>query len=68
MTIRALILGLLGAAFIAAAGYVNDGLIRNTFLVGNHFPISVFGLLILVVICVNPVLCLLHRWLRLRAS
>ncbi|HET6428594.1 MAG TPA: DUF6785 family protein [Phycisphaerae bacterium] len=62
MTAKGIILGLLGAVFIAAAGYLNDGLLRNTYLVGNHFPISVFGLLIVMVVAVNPLL----GWIRSR--
>jgi len=46
MTIKAVILGLLGGVLIAGTGYLNDGHLRNTFLVGNHFPISVFGFLV----------------------
>ena len=64
MSIRAIILGLVGSAFIAGAGYLNDNLLRNTFLVGNHLPVSVFGLLILVVIVINPVLGRLRCRLR----
>ncbi|MHC4717388.1 MAG: DUF6785 family protein, partial [Planctomycetota bacterium] len=62
MTFKAVILGLLGAVLIAGVGYLNDGHLRNTFLVGNHFPISVFGFLIVMVVAINPVL----GWLRIR--
>ena len=58
MTFRAAILGLLGAALVAGFGYVNDQVMRLTYMVGNHFPISVFGLLILFMLVGNP---LLHR-------
>ena len=61
MTIRAVILGLLGALVIAAIGFINDSVLRLTMLVGNHFPISVFGLLILLVIALNPLLSLIRR-------
>jgi len=62
MTVKAVILGLLGAVLIAGTGYLNDGHLRNTFLVGNHLPISVFGFLIVMVVAINPLL----GWLRLR--
>lgn len=68
MTVKSLTLGLLAALFIAGAGYLNDSVMHLTFLVGNHFPISVFGLLILVAIAANPLLGLLGRRARLRAS
>jgi len=68
MTRRAVILGFLGAMLIAGAGYLNDSVLRLNFVVGNHFPISVFGMLILLVLIVNPVLHRLGpRW-RLRGS
>jgi hypothetical protein len=51
---------------IAALGYYNDSVLRLTYLVGNHFPISVFGLLVLVAAGLNPVLYLVHRRWRLR--
>jgi hypothetical protein len=49
---------MLGAAFVAGVGYLNDSVLRLTYFVGNHFPISVFGILILTAMFVNP---LLHR-------
>ena len=66
MTIRALILGLLGAAFIAGVGYLNDSLLELTKLVGNHLPVSVFGILILMVIVLNPLLGLVRGSWRFR--
>ncbi|HOF19326.1 MAG TPA: hypothetical protein PK082_10490, partial [Phycisphaerae bacterium] len=69
MTFRILITGLIGfvcAMFIAAFGYLNDSPLRLTYLVGNHLPIFVFGLLILIAALINPLLALLHRSIRLR--
>jgi len=66
MSFRAVVLGVLGALFIACFGYINDSVLHLTFLVGNHFPISVFGLLILVTMLVNPLLIRLHKGWRLR--
>lgn len=63
MTLRAVILGLLGAVAIAAFGYVNDELMSLNPLVGNHFPISVFGGIIVLMVAVNPALSRLRpRW------
>ena len=60
--------GVIGASFLAAAAYHNDMVLRSTFLIGNHFPIGVFGPLILLLFLVNPVLRRLRpRW-RLRPS
>jgi hypothetical protein len=68
MTFRAVILGFLGALLIAGFGYINDRLLRLNYVVNNHFPITVFGLLALVAMLVNPVLYKLRRNWRLRAS
>ncbi|MBN1674302.1 MAG: hypothetical protein JXR37_24855 [Kiritimatiellae bacterium] len=55
MTLRALIIGLLLALLIAAGGHFNDVYMQQTFIVGNLFPISVIGFLVLLVLVVNPV-------------
>jgi len=66
LTARSLILGLLAAVFLAGVGYINDSVLALTRIVGNHFPISVFGGLILAVILVNPVLGRVRASWRLR--
>lgn len=60
MTLRAVLLGLLGAAFIAGVGYLNDFHVKLTYLVGNFLPIFVFGGLVLFLLLVNPGLRLLR--------
>ena len=68
MTIRAVVLGLVVSVFVATFGYFNDEVLRLNAFVGNHFPISVFGLLLVVMIGVNPLLhSLSPRW-RLRPA
>jgi len=52
-------LGFLGAMLIASFGYINDSVLQLNFLVGNHFPIVVFGGLVLVVIAACP---MIQRW------
>jgi hypothetical protein len=61
MSPRALIMGLVLAVGIAALGYLNDSVLRLTYLVGNHLPLSVFGLLILGAMLLNPLLYRLGR-------
>ena len=61
MTIRAVILGLLGAVLLCACTFFNDMVMRGTFLVGNFLPITVYGTLILILLLVNPVLRLFGR-------
>ncbi len=68
MTLRSVVLGLLGAALLAGVGYINNQVLRLTALVGNHLPISVFGLLIVVAIGINPALHLLRRGWGVRPS
>jgi hypothetical protein len=56
MTVRAVVLGILLALTIASATYFNDWVIGQTNLVGNHLPISVFGIAVLLLLCINPLL------------
>jgi len=62
VTRRAVIVGLLGAAFVAAVTYFNDNIMRQTLFIGNHMPHSVYGGLLLFLLLVNPAL----GWLRKR--
>ena len=56
MSVRAILLGLFCGAVVCGFGYFNDAVLRQTHLVGNHLPISVYGGLILFLLLVNPVL------------
>ena len=62
MTPRAIILGLLGAVFIATAGYFGYTVPKLAPLGNNFFPIIVFFPLILVAGVINPVLKRLGSW------
>ena len=68
MTIRAVVLGCLLALLISVATYFNDWVIGQTQLIGNHLPISVFGVAVLVLLGVNPLLGTLRQRLPLRAA
>ena len=68
MTIRAVVLGCLLALLISVATYFNDWVIGQTQLIGNHLPISVFGVAVLVLLGVNPLLGRLRSRLPLRAA
>ena len=61
MTLRAVLLGLLGALFICTYTYFNDAIIHQTMFVGNNMPISVFGGLLLAIVIANPLLRRLSR-------
>jgi hypothetical protein len=56
MTIRAVLLGLLGGAFVCGASFFNDRILRQTYLVGNNMPVSVYGALILFLLLFNPLM------------
>ena len=62
MTFRAVILGLLAGAALSAFGYFNDWVLKLTFVSSDLVPVSVFGLLLIVLVAWNPLL----RLVRLR--
>ncbi len=62
MTFRAVILGLIGAAFISSYTYFNDWIMRQTMFVGNFMPISVYGFLVVFLAILYPL------WQRLTRS
>ena len=68
MTLRTLVIGLLGAVFIGAVGYFNDQVPRVNYFVGNHFPIIVFCPLLLVAMVINPLLNRLRPGWRVRPA
>jgi len=65
MTIRAILLGLLGGAAVCGLSYFNDAVMRQTPLVSHHMPISVYGGLILFILLMNPVLFAVYKRLAL---
>jgi len=56
LSFRAVILGLLLALTVCVCTYFNDQVIRQTMLIGNLFPVVVFGVVVLVLIVINPLL------------
>ncbi|MCC7409858.1 MAG: hypothetical protein IT442_17460 [Phycisphaeraceae bacterium] len=56
MSLRAVIVGLLLGLGISCFTYFNDQVIRQTMLIGNLFPVSVFGVLVVLLLAVNPLL------------
>ena len=54
MTIRAVIIGLLGAVFIGAAGFFNDIVMGQTYLFTSYMPLFIYGSVIIFVTFVNP--------------
>ena len=69
MTLRAAIIGLLLAVLIGAFGYVNDHvLLLESVTAGTLLPISVYALLLVAVVLVNPLLSLLRGSWRFRPA
>lgn len=68
MSIRAVILGLALGLAIAAGVYFNDAIIKQTFLVGNHLPVAIFGTAVVFLLAINPLLHAIHARLALRGS
>lgn len=64
MSFRSVILGVLGAVFIATAGYFNDQIMRLEHFVGHFFPLAVFLPLLVLCGAVNPLLRRVGRELR----
>ncbi len=68
MSFKAIFVGFLLAAFISGFTYFNDAVMRNTFLIGNFFPIGVFGPALLLLLAVNPLLRACNRNWSLRPA
>jgi hypothetical protein len=62
---RAVIIGVAFAVVLCSITYFNRSVMRQTALVGNYLPVSVYGTLILVVVLLNPALARLRTGWRL---
>lgn len=69
MTVRAVMLGLIAALTLAAVAYLNDQVVAlETITAGSLLPISVFSLLFILAIIINPLLYLLGAKRRFRPA
>lgn len=68
LTLRSIFLGLGLGFFIAGFAYFNDQVVANTFLIGNFLPIGVFGVVLLLLLLVNPLLATLQNSWALRGG
>ncbi|NQT94513.1 MAG: hypothetical protein HQ559_17285, partial [Lentisphaerae bacterium] len=68
MSLRAILVGFFLAMVVALGGHFNDVYMSQTYMVGNFFPISVVGLLCVLVLVVNPILFRLSPRLKLRPA
>ena len=60
MTFRAVIIGLLLGSVVAAFGYFNDWVVQQSYAATNLAPLFVYGLLIIGLLAVNPLLGLIR--------
>lgn len=66
-SIAGLIIGFIGAIFIASAGYINDCVLGlESFTNGQLLPIIVIGMMVLFVLLLNPLIGLIYKPLALR--
>ncbi len=68
MTRRAILLGLALGLFISGFTYFNDFVMKQTLLIGSFLPVSVFGVVVLLLLLGNPLLGAVRRGWPLRAS
>lgn len=59
VTLRSIVLGLLGAVIVCSVTYFNDWVLRQTHFVGNNMPVAIYGSLIIYVLFLNR---FLKRW------
>jgi len=65
MTRRSIIIGLLCSIALCSVTYFNQSVIRQSAIVGNYMPLSVYGTLIMLLVLVNPILTRLRPSWRL---
>jgi hypothetical protein len=68
MTFRAVFIGVLGAVAFAAGGRYVNAYVPGVQMVRGHLPVTVFGLLIVFVIGINPLIGLLRRSWKFKPS
>ncbi|MBT3379289.1 MAG: hypothetical protein HN742_03700 [Lentisphaerae bacterium] len=56
MTLRAVLLGLLTAAFISGYAHLNDFVVHNGRFISDLMPVAVFGTLVFFLLIINPLL------------
>ncbi len=56
MTWRAVLIGMVCSVVLCSITYFNQSVMRQSAIVGNYIPLSVYGTLILVVVVINPLL------------
>jgi hypothetical protein len=68
MTFRAVFIGVLGAVAFAAGGRYANMYVPGVLMVRGHMPVTVFGLLIVFVIGINPLIGMLRKSWKFKPS
>ena len=68
MTLRSVIIGLLGVTILCSVSYINDIVLHQTFIIGSGLPVGIFGVVILYTVLINPLLFRLRPSWALRGS
>ena len=69
MTFRAILIGLVGSLLLAGGGFINDRVLQlESVTAGHQISISVIGVLIVVMVTVNPLLFRIRRGWALRPA
>ncbi len=68
MSLRAVAIGLALGLFVSVCTLFNDGVIQGSWFIGNHLPVSVFGVVVALLLAVNPLLGRLGARAPLRAA
>jgi hypothetical protein len=67
-TLRSVILGVLLGLFVSGFTYFNDHVVQSNFWIGNFLPVGIFGVVLLIIMVVNPLLAGLRQGLALRGG
>ena len=62
MTLRAIVIGVLAGLCLATFGFINDQTLRLESVVAGHMlPVSIFGLFVVLVLAINPLMAWARR-------
>lgn len=61
MSIRAVLVGFSLAMLVAVTGHFNDAYMQQTLMVGNFFPLSVVGAVLVIVLTIAPALFFIRK-------
>jgi hypothetical protein len=56
MSFRSIILGFILGLSVSIFSYFNDQVIRQTYLIGSQLPIFIFGIIVILILLINPIL------------